>query len=126
MTLTNVFTRSISTAALTGALLITPIAAMAQAPYTAPTPDQYAAQNPQYAAPGDQNSPDQDQNYDPSNGQYGAPQNPNGSQQDQYGPQQGMPQNAPQGIEQAPPAIPDYSQPPAPGDGYIWTPGYWA
>ncbi len=33
---------------------------------------------------------------------------------------------APQGIEQAPPAIPDYQQPDAPGDGYIWTPGYWA
>ena len=33
---------------------------------------------------------------------------------------------APQGIQQAPPAIPDYNQPPAPGDGYIWTPGYWA
>ena len=26
----------------------------------------------------------------------------------------------------APPAIPDYTQPPAPADGYIWTPGYWA
>src|SRR5664279_2792598 len=26
----------------------------------------------------------------------------------------------------APPAIPDYQQPLAPGDGYIWTPGYWA
>jgi len=26
----------------------------------------------------------------------------------------------------APPPLPDYSQPPAPGDGYIWTPGYWA
>lgn len=24
-----------------------------------------------------------------------------------------------------PPALPDYSQPPCPGDGYIWTPGYW-
>ncbi|MGB7265605.1 MAG: hypothetical protein WBC92_08840 [Terracidiphilus sp.] len=24
-----------------------------------------------------------------------------------------------------PPALPDYSQPPDPGDGYIWTPGYW-
>ena len=22
--------------------------------------------------------------------------------------------------------LPDYDQPPAPGDGYIWTPGYWA
>jgi hypothetical protein len=26
---------------------------------------------------------------------------------------------------EAPPALPDYSQPPCPGDGYIWTPGYW-
>src|SRR6187402_1184519 len=26
----------------------------------------------------------------------------------------------------APPPIPDYEQPYAPGDGYIWTPGYWA
>src|SRR5882672_3158198 len=26
----------------------------------------------------------------------------------------------------APPAIPVYEQPICPGDGYIWTPGYWA
>src|ERR1700676_5142060 len=26
----------------------------------------------------------------------------------------------------APPAIPVYEQPVCPGDGYIWTPGYWA
>jgi hypothetical protein len=26
----------------------------------------------------------------------------------------------------APPALPVYSQPPIPGPGYIWTPGYWA
>ncbi len=26
----------------------------------------------------------------------------------------------------APPALPDYDQPPIPGPGYIWTPGYWA
>src|SRR5450432_4475869 len=26
----------------------------------------------------------------------------------------------------APPAIPVYEQPPCPGEGYIWTPGYWA
>ena len=30
--------------------------------------------------------------------------------------------NAPE----APPALPDYDQPPPPGDGYIWEPGYWA
>jgi WXXGXW repeat (2 copies) len=106
MTYTNLFKRSLGTAALTGALFIAPIAAIAQAPYGAPTPDQYAAQNPQYANP-------QDQNNDPNNGQYA--------------PQQGAPQpGVPQGIEQAPPAIPDYAQPEAPGDGYIWTPGYWA
>lgn len=28
--------------------------------------------------------------------------------------------------EVAPPALPDYVQPPCPGDGYLWTPGYWA
>jgi hypothetical protein len=27
---------------------------------------------------------------------------------------------------QAPPPLPEYDQPPAPGPGYIWTPGYWA
>jgi hypothetical protein len=26
---------------------------------------------------------------------------------------------------QPPPQLPEYSQPPCPGDGYIWTPGYW-
>ena len=25
-----------------------------------------------------------------------------------------------------PPPLPEYDQPPAPGDGYLWTPGYWA
>lgn len=28
--------------------------------------------------------------------------------------------------QQAPPALPEYTQPPCPEDGYIWTPGYWA
>ena len=27
---------------------------------------------------------------------------------------------------QPPPPLPDYEQPPAPGDDYLWTPGYWA
>ncbi|HEX9199189.1 MAG TPA: YXWGXW repeat-containing protein [Acidobacteriaceae bacterium] len=26
----------------------------------------------------------------------------------------------------APPALPVYTQPVCPGDGYLWTPGYWA
>jgi len=28
--------------------------------------------------------------------------------------------------EQAPPALPEYDQPPAPDPNYLWTPGYWA
>ena len=57
--------------------------------------------------------------------QYGPPDD--GQYAPAYDQQQDEQQNgAPQGIAQAPPAIPDYAQPPAPGDGYIWTPGYWA
>src|ERR1700726_4674892 len=26
----------------------------------------------------------------------------------------------------APPELPEYSQPECPGDGYLWTPGYWS
>lgn len=29
-------------------------------------------------------------------------------------------------VDVAPPPLPVYDQPPIPGDGYIWTPGYWA
>ncbi len=29
-------------------------------------------------------------------------------------------------VDIAPPALPVYTQPPVPGPGYIWTPGYWA
>jgi hypothetical protein len=29
-------------------------------------------------------------------------------------------------VTTAPPPLPEYDQPPLPGDGYIWTPGYWA
>jgi len=28
--------------------------------------------------------------------------------------------------DEAPPPLPDYEQPPCPGPGYLWTPGYWA
>src|ERR1035441_1800434 len=28
--------------------------------------------------------------------------------------------------DQPPPPLPDYDQPQSPGDGYLWTPGYWA
>ena len=29
-------------------------------------------------------------------------------------------------VNEAPPPLPVYEQPPCPGDGYLWTPGYWA
>ena len=29
-------------------------------------------------------------------------------------------------VNLAPPALPVYEQPPLPGPGYLWTPGYWA
>src|SRR3984885_11307920 len=29
-------------------------------------------------------------------------------------------------VHTPPPELPVYDQPPIPGDGYIWTPGYWA
>lgn len=29
-------------------------------------------------------------------------------------------------VQFGPPALPYYAQPPCPGEGYIWTPGYWA
>ena len=71
-----------------------------------PVPDNSGA--PQYqsnAAPGyQQGPPPPDQSsYDPG---YGA--------QPEYT------------SAQPPPPLPDYDQPPAPGDDYIWTPGYWA
>ena len=29
-------------------------------------------------------------------------------------------------VSQPPPQLPEYGQPPCPGDGYLWVPGYWA
>ena len=76
----------------------------------APPQDQYQDQNPgQYQDPAPRDSTRirglQDQ------GQYQQPPPPDADS---------LPANV------APPAIPDYDQPPCPGDGYIWTPGYWA
>ena len=83
--------KSIATAALAAAFVITPIVAQAQdsAP---PPPDQYGNPNPYQ---GQSAPPDDGMQYD------AAVQN-----------------GAPQGVQQQPPAIPDYEQPPAPGDGY--------
>lgn len=59
-------------------------------------------------------------------GQQGAPAQDMGGQdysQNSGDPGYGAPpaETAPQ----PPPALPDYQQPPAPGDDYLWTPGYW-
>ena len=51
-------------------------------------------------------------------GQYPAPDQ-SADRADYYGEQ---PEYT---AEQPPPPLPDYDQPPDPGDGYIWTPGYW-
>jgi hypothetical protein len=101
---------TITAAALAAALIATPVFAQA--------PNQMGENNGQYTSPA---APPADPNY-----QYSAPQD--NAYPMQYGAQQNAaPQpGAPQGVQQAPPEIPDYQQPQAPGDGYIWTPGYWA
>jgi len=58
-----------------------------------------------YAQPQDQGY---DQNYDQGSDDPGY-----GAQPVEY-------------ADQPPPPLPDYQQPPTPGDGYLWTPGYWA
>lgn len=58
------------------------------------------------------------QSYNPQDQQnYGAQQSYD---------QQSYPDSGQEAVNQAPPPLPEYDQPPAPADGYIWTPGYWA
>ena len=108
-------------------LIGAPFAAPQNAAAQGSQPQPYSSQDPQnYGNPASQSYyggqgqsyPQQQQGYaDQSNG---YPQN--SYDQAQYGgPQQGQQQ-----IYQAPPPLPAYDQPEAPGDGYIWTPGYWA
>lgn len=55
--------------------------------------------------------------------------NPNQTYPGGYGPDDSAEQAGEEAIEQtneAPPPLPEYDQPPAPGPDYIWTPGYWA
>src|SRR5258708_37637645 len=91
---------SIATAALAAAFVITPIVAQAQDSAPPPPDQQYGNPNP-YQGPSA--PPDDGMQYDAA-----------------------VQSGAPQGVQQQPPAVPDYEQPPAPRDGYIWTPGYWA
>ncbi len=95
--------------------------------YGSPAAQQYQGQQNAY---GNQN---QQPRYDPNSYDGNGVQQPlyngqqqgygNGQQQG-YGDQGGY--NGQQTIQQAPPPLPDYEQPEAPGDGYLWTPGYWA
>jgi hypothetical protein len=74
------------------------------------------ADNGQYAQPSGQ--ADADQGYQGYQSQGYA----NG-QSDGYGDDGGYYQ--PVYAEQPPPQLPEYQQPPCPGDNYLWTPGYW-
>src|ERR1019366_3068357 len=84
----------------------------------APTSGQYSAPSTGQSTPpqrrstrssSDRNPDDQGYNSD----QYGSDNYDSGSYQPvEY-------------AQQPPPALPQYDQPPCPGDGYIWTPGYW-
>jgi hypothetical protein len=91
----------------------------------------------QAAAPADQGAPVA--NGDPAGGNLASadqmpPASPSGQS---YAPPTGGSYNTQQDYDQLssgqqpvqapepPPPLPDYSQPPAPGDNYIWTPGSW-
>src|ERR1019366_7817957 len=80
-----------------------------QAAYAAPNggQEQQAPAYQQSAPP-----PDNGQNYDQSSNQ-GSDDPGYGQQPVSYAPE-------------APPPLPEYDQPEAPGDDYLWTPGYWA
>ena len=64
-----------------------------------------------------QPQPANDENY--SQGGYDQAGYDPGSSSDYYGEQ------AEETAPQPPPPLPEYEQPPSPGDDYLWTPGYW-
>jgi hypothetical protein len=102
----RLFKSSIAITAIAGLVLST--AVLAQAPAS----DPYGPAGP---------PPDMQQQ-----GQYA--QQPQGYAQDPHQQQGPTAQQQADAVtsNQAPPPIPDYDQPEAPGDGYTWTPGYWA
>ena len=73
-------------------------------------------------APPDQGPDPADANQAPSGQSYTteAPPPDQGSDDSNYAEQ------PTQQATEPPPPLPDYDQPPAPADGYIWTPGYWS
>jgi hypothetical protein len=61
-----------------------------------------------------------------SGGQTGSNQAPSGQyDSNQYNQDNGYGQTPEEYAPQPPPALPEYQQPSSPGDGYMWTPGYW-
>lgn len=101
----------------------------------APVPDSsQTAQNIQSQAPANPNQtyPGQapaDYNQAPGNpNQAAAPvysQTANNQDDGQYYDDQADDSGAAVYASQPPPPLPQYNQPPCPGDNYIWTPGYW-
>ena len=94
--------------------------ASSSAQQSAPPPASYNAPQQSASPPAsysDQQGappPDAGDNYNQASGQYSGDPG--------YGEQAAYTAPAPQ----PPPALPDYDQPEAPGDDYLWTPGYWA
>jgi WXXGXW repeat (2 copies) len=76
-------------------------------------PAVYSSGSSEGAAATGQNPPS------PETGSYGAQPYDDSADESDYGVQ--PEQTAPE----PPPPLPDYDQPPCPGDDYIWTPGYW-
>lgn len=93
---------------------------------TSTVPSVYAAVAQDQAPPPD---PNQDQGQDPAAVNM-APSGPSYTTEappPQQGPDQsGYGEQPIATATEPPPPLPDYDQPPAPADGYIWTPGYWA
>ena len=117
------------------AMLFAVAAALCLAAFHQPSiPTAFAAvAGAQDQAPPDQGAPDQGP--DPASVNM-APSGPSYTTEAPPPDQSAAPGQAPddsgyaemptQQATEPPPPLPDYDQPPAPADGYIWTPGYWA
>jgi hypothetical protein len=57
---------------------------------------------------------------------YAPAPSPQAEYPEGYYPPAGGAYEQPVEAQEAPPPLPEYTQPPCPGDNYIWTPGYWA
>ena len=87
---------------------------------------QYNTQQPQNGQYGVQQGYGNQQGYaDPQYGQQGYDPNAQISDDEYSQYQDLLDPNVPQAQQPPPPLPTDYEQPEAPGDGYLWTPGYW-